>query len=455
MKPALNGMRTASLVALLLTIGSVACVLTAPPAAAAQANPGYTTEEFNAYNQAKSTADPAAKIKALDAFVAKYNNPTLMPYVYTDEYQAYYATKNYAKTIETIDKLLALGDKLDAATKLRALLSRAQAYGAGATDPALQTPEMLTKTRDTAAQGLTLANGLAKPANMTDAQFDTQKKSLGFIFNSVAGTAASYQKDWKATIASFKVALTMNAEDAFTHYRLGAAYLQDAPPQANDGFWELGRSLALKIQGGDQVKQYMRGRLVQYQQPGCDKLADDEINQIVTQAGAGTDKPADFNIPSAQDLQTARDDTNSFLPWLQEGGAHGKTMWLATCGLEYPDVAVRVMEIVQGDAADKFTLRVFRAPTEDEMKAGTAPNMEIHVAGQPEVKGIHKDDLLRFTGTLNGYQQTPFLLTWDDSKVNSDDLNDLTAPTPTPGRGGRGGAAPGRGGAGRGRGATQ
>ena len=115
----------------------------------------------------------------------------------------------------------------------------------------------------------------------------------------------------------------------------------------------------------------------------------------------------------------ARDDTNNFLPWLKEGGTHGNTMWLATCGLEFPDVAVRVMEIVPGDAPDKTTLRVFRAPTAEEMKAATAPNMEVHVVGQPDVRKLHKDDLLRFTGTLNGYQPEPFLLTWDDAKINA------------------------------------
>jgi hypothetical protein len=162
-------------------------------------------------------------------------------------------------------------------------------------------------------------------------------------------------------------------------------------------------------------------------------------------SAASAERPADFNIPSAQELQAARDDTNSFLPWLQEGGGHGKTMWLATCGLEYPDVAVRVMEIVPGDAPDKFTLRVFRAPTEEEMKAATAPNMEIHITGQPDVKKIPKDDYIRFTGTLSGYQPTPFLLTWDDAKVNQQDLQEIPAETPAPGRGGRPAAAPGRG----------
>jgi tetratricopeptide (TPR) repeat protein len=445
MKPALKWMRTASLLAALLVMASAAWAQGAAPAAQAPANPGYTTAEYNDYNAAKNTADPAAKIRALEAFIAKYNNPTLMPFVYRELYTTYFAQKNYVKTIEFIDKLLALGDKVDAPTQLAALVQRGIAYGAGATDAALQTPEILTKTREASAQGLTALAALAKPANMADAAFENQKKAIGFVFNSAAGIAASYLKDYKAAATSFKAALVLNPNDATTHYRLGAAYLQDTPPMANDGFWELGRSMALNIPGGDQVKQFMRGRLIQYQQPGCEKLADDQINQVLTLSAAGGERPFDFNIPSMQELQMARDDTTNFLPWLQEGGAHGNIMWLATCGLEFPDVAVRVMELIPGDVPENTTFMVFRAPTQAEMEAATAPNMEVHIVGQPDARKILKDSLLRFTGTLNGYQPTPFLLTWDDARVNADDLADLTATTP--GRGGRGGAGRGRGGA--------
>jgi hypothetical protein len=201
------------------------------------------------------------------------------------------------------------------------------------------------------------------------------------------------------------------------------------PPQADDGLWELGRSLALNIQGADQVKAYLRGRLIQYQQPGCEMSADEEVNQILTLTAAGAERPADFHIPSMEELQAARDDTMNFLPWLQEGGQHGQVMWLATCGLEYPDVAVRVMEVVPGEG-DGTTLRVFRAPTQEEMEAATAPNMEIHVVGQPDARKFKKDDYLRFTGTLSGYQPMPFLLTWNEARVNPEDLPGATPARP-------------------------
>ena len=449
MKPALRWVRIASLLTVLLAMAA-----TVRAQGAAPASPAYTTAEYNEYNAAKGIAAPADKIKALEAFTAKYPNTALLEFAYRDLYTTYYTQKNYPKTIEYVDKLLALGDKVQAATRLGALINRGQAYGAGATDAALQTPEMLTKTREASAQGLAAIAALPKPANMTDDAIKKQKDAIGFVFNSVAGIAASYQKDYKGAATSFKAAMALNPEDATTHYRLGAAYLQDMPMQANDGFWELGRAIALKIPGDAQVKQFMQGRLIQYQQPSCNKAVDDEINSILMASAAGADRPADFNVSSAMDLQSARDDTNNFLPWLQGGGKNANTMWLATCGLEFPDVAVRVMEIVPGDSPDKFTMRAFRAPTQEEMQAGTMPNMEIHIAEQPDVKKLNKDDFVRFTGTLNGYQQSPFMLTWDMSKVNAEDLQDAAAPAGgAPGRG-RGGAA-GRGGAGRGRGAAQ
>jgi hypothetical protein len=43
--------------------------------------------------------------------------------------------------------------------------------------------------------------------------------------------------------------------------------------------------------------------------------------------------------------------------------------------------------------------------------------------GQPEAKRIQKDDYVRFTGTVSGYSQSPFLLTWDNAKVNAEDIS--------------------------------
>lgn len=433
MKPACKWVSVA-FIAAALVISAAAVTWAAPQEQQQQQKPNYTLAEYNAYMDAHNEKDPQAKIKKLDDFVMKFPGSALMLYIYGDYDATYFSLKNYPKTIEYADKLLAL-PMVDIGTRLQTLGYRAQASLYGSGEKELQTPEAYTKAKDAAAQGLQTLSQWQKPQNMSDEQFANNKKVLGVLFNSVAGIAESGLKDYKAAADSYKAVLALDPSDAVTHFRLGVAYLQEMPPDAPNGFWELSRSIALKGPGEAQVRTYLRNQLLHYQQPSCDKLADDEMNQMITLAGTSADRPASMVIPSAEELQKARDDTANFLPWLQEGGEHSRVMWLATCGLEYPDVGVKVLDIMPGDN-DSFTLKVYRPAAADpdaaakEMDAATMPNMEVHIAGQPDVKRLMKDDAVRFTGTLKDYQQSPFLLTWDNAKVNPEDLQ----PAPTGGK---------------------
>lgn len=433
MKPACKWVSVA-FVAAALVMSAAAATWAAPQEQQQQQKPNYTLAEYNAYMDAHGEKDPQTKIKKLDDFVMKFPMSALTLYIYGDYYITYYSLKNYPQTIAYVDKLLALPN-VDLGTKLQSLGYRAQAMLYGSGEKPLQTPEAFTKAKDAAAQGLQTLNQWQKPQNMSDDQFGTNKKGLGILFNSVAGIAESGLKDYKSAADSYKAVLALDPNDAVTHFRLGVAYLQEMPPAAPDGFWELSRSIALKGPGEAQVRTYLRNQLLHYQQPSCDKLADDEMNQMITLAATSTDRPASMVIPSTDDLQKARDDTANFLPWLQEGGDHGRVMWLATCGLEYPDVGVKVLDIMPADN-DNFTLKVYRPAAADpdaaakEMDAATMPNMEVHIVGQPDVKRLMKDDAVRFTGTLKDYQQSPFMLTWDNAKVNPEDLQ----PAPTGGK---------------------
>jgi tetratricopeptide (TPR) repeat protein len=430
MKPACKWFGVACLAMALWIFGGAVAAGAAPQDQ--QQKPNYTLAEYNAYQAAHNEKDPQARIKSLDDFVSKYPMSALIPYIYRDYYLTYYQLKNYPQTIEYVDRLLTLGDKIDLGTRLEALIARAQASFYGSGDKALQTPEAYTKAKEAAAQGLQTLGQWQKPQNMTDEQFGTQKKSIGLLFDSVAGIAASGLKDYKAAVEFYKAALALDPNDAVTHFRLGVAYLQENPPDAQNGYWELARSIALKGPGEAQVRTYLRNQLLHYQQPSCDKLVDDEMNQLLSLAGTSAERPTSMTMPSAEDLQKARDDVTNFLPWLQGGGEHGKTMWLATCGLEYPDVGVKVLEIMPGDG-DNLTLKVYRPSATDpdaaakEMDAATMPNMEVHVVGQPDAKRIQKDDAVRFTGTLSAYQQSPFMLTWDNAKLNPEDLQPAPA----------------------------
>ncbi|MBZ5661951.1 MAG: hypothetical protein LAO08_16245 [Acidobacteriia bacterium] len=393
----------------------------AAPAAAAQAKPTYTLAEYNAYKDADAEPNPQQKIAKLDAFVKQYPNSTLMPYIYRDYYLTDYALKNFAGTMDYADKMIALGDKVDTQGRLEAYVARAQAYYVGQGMKELQTADVQTKARDAAVAGLKTLDEWKKPDQMADDAFAQQVKGFKVLLNSIAAMTSTSLKDYPGAAGFYKTVLTIDPTDAVSHFRLGVVDLQMNPPAANDGFWELARSIGLKAPNAAQVQTYLKNQLIRYQQPSCDKLVDDQVTELITLATSSADKPATLNVPSAADLQKARDDTANFLPALKGGGDAGKVMWLASCGLEYPDVGVRVMDapVVEGD---NVTLKVFRGATPEEIEAATEANMEVKIVGQPEAKKLEKDAVVRFTGTLTGYTQTPFLLTWDKAKINTEDL---------------------------------
>jgi tetratricopeptide (TPR) repeat protein len=395
----------------------------AAPLAAAQdqAKPGYTLPEYNTYKDADAETNPQQKVTKLDAFVKAYPNSTLMPYIYRDYYNAYMALKNFAQVMEYCDRMIALGDKIDAQGRIEAYYTRAQAFYLGSSDKSFQVPDIQTKARDAALAGLKTVDDLKKPDAEAAADFEKQKNGVKVLFNSIAAMTSMTMKDYPASAGYYKAVLAIDPTDAVSHFRLGVVYLQMAPPQANDGFWELARSIGLKAPNAAQVQTYLKNQLIRYQQPSCDKLVDDQVTELITLASASADKPATLNVPSAADLQKARDDTTNFLPNLKAGGDAGKIMWLASCGLEYPDVGVRVMDAPAVDG-DNVTLKVFRGATPEEIEAATEANMEVKIVGQPEAKKIEKDAVVRFTGTLVGYTQTPFMLSWDKCKVNTEDL---------------------------------
>src|SRR6267142_1505855 len=319
----------------------------------AQQKPAYTLAEYNAYKAADAEQNPQQRIKLLDDFVKQYPASTLLPYIYRAYYLTNYALKNYAGTLEYADRQIALGDKIDAQTK----------------------------ARDAAGQGLKTLDEWKKPEAMAQDAYDQTKKGYTVLFNTIAAMTSMSLKDYPSAATSYKAVLATDPNDAVSHFRLGVVYLQMTPPQGTDGFWELARSIALKAPNAAQVQTYLKNQLIRYQQPACDQLVTDQITELVTLAGGSPDRPATLNIPSAAELQKARDDTGNFLPALKAGGDPGKVMWLASCGLEYPDVGVRLMETpaVEGD---NVNLKVFRGATPEEIEAATGPNMEVKIIAE-------------------------------------------------------------------------
>jgi len=396
----------------------------APPAGQDAAKPQYTMAEYNSFTAAQQVKDPTQQIKALDDFVAKYPNSALLIYVYPLYYNAYSQLKNFPKVMENADKLLALGDKVEAPVKYQAYYARAFAYSN--TNPPPTDPEVNRKARQAALDGLKTLSDLKKPDNMSQADFDKQKLQPMILFNYTAANAATQLKDYPAAVESYKEVLKLTPDDAITSYRIGQAYVAMTPPKTLDAFWYFARAVTAKGANqaqSNQVKTYLRKLIVNYQQAACDNLTDAELNELLQLASSSPERPSSYNLPGAQDLDAARKDMTiaSVIADLKAGGDKGKVTWLAACGLEFPDVPGKLIEVTPG--TDAVVLKVAFVTSDAEFDSKTTPDMEVKVVAQPDAAKLEKDNPVRFTATLASYDPDPsFMLHWDKAKVNEEDI---------------------------------
>lgn len=414
-----------------LSLVSLPARAATPQAAQQSQQPSYTLPEYNAEQAAAAEKDPQARIKLLDAFVAQYPNSTLLPYIYQFYYQTYYQLKNYAKAIEYADKLVALGDKAEISVRVPAIQARVQLFGLVFDPKAADAHDQLVRQRDAALLGVKLLPDLKKVPNTTVT--DDQIKAGTAYMEAAIGAASTQLKDYPAAIDAFKAVLTINPKDAVSSYRLGLAYLNSTPPQYLDGFWQLARAIDLKIPDDAKVKDYLRSRILAYEQPGCDSQVDAQLSELLQLAANAPDRPATYTIPSHDDLAKIGQSSTiiTVINDLSAGGDKAKMTWLAICGAEFPEVVGKIIDVQKSDAYVDFM--VFTSDNADQMQAATTANMDVKVwiapkpgaaAGapavtpQPDVVRLQKDDPIRFSGALVSYDPSPFLLHWDQVKVD-------------------------------------
>lgn len=414
-----------------LLVTATLLAVTIAPVTAAQQKTTYTLPEYNSFQGCQAEKDPQTKVRCLDGFMAQYPNSTLRQYIYLVYYQTYFQLKDYAKSIDYTDKLVALGDQADLATRLGAIQARVQlfplAFKANAPDASSQ----LQKAKDAAVLGLKLLPDLKK-AN--SAVTDDQVKTLTTTLQNSLGTVDLQMKDYPGAVEAFKAVLTSNPTDALSSYRLGLAYLQQSTPAQPvpatvlDGYWALARAIDLKVQDADKVKDYLRKTILSYEQLTCDTLADAQLNELLQLAANAPERPATYSIPFAADLQKIAQQSTiiTLLSDLQAGGDKATMTWLALCGAEFPEVVGKIIDV--SGPPEALVFHVFTSGNQDEMQNATTANMEVKVADQPDAARLAKDDPIRFSGTVVTYDAQPFLLHWDKCKVDPTIIPEKTEP---------------------------
>jgi tetratricopeptide (TPR) repeat protein len=400
--------------------------------AGAAAQPKYTMAEYNAYQAAAAEKNPAAQLKLLDDFVAKYPNSALLNYIYSLYYKNYGSQKNFPKAIEYADKLIALPTATPT-EKYEAYSVRAFAYNN------IQNPDPATAKAayDAAQAGIQAVNAVPKPDGVDDAKFTEQKNQSITFFTGTAANAAMAAKDYPKAIEAYKAILAKTPDDLTSNYNLGKAYMALTPPNQPDALWAFARAGSSKSanqQQSTQVKTYLRKLIANYQGGTvCDALTDAELNELLQLASTSPDRPATYKLFSAADLDAGRKDMTiaSVVTDLKAGGDKAKLTWTASCGLEFPDVPGKIIEVTPG--SDVVVLKNAFVTSDAEFQAATTPNMEVKIAGQPEAGKLEKDNPVRFTGTLESYDPDPaFMLHWDKAKVNEEDLPKEKGPAKKP-----------------------
>jgi tetratricopeptide (TPR) repeat protein len=393
--------------------------------AGAAPQPRYTVAEYNAYTAAAAEKNPAAQIKTLDDFVAKYPNSSLLNYVYALYYKNYLQQRNFPKAIEYADKELALRDKATPTDRYEAYYVRAVAYN-NIPNPDVQSAKA---AREAALSGLKSIGEVAKPEGVDQAKFDEQKKLSTIFFNGTAGSAGLAAKDCAGAAESYKAVLAITPDDLTSNYNLGKAYTCMNPPAQVDALWAFARAATSKSANEQQsksIKAYLRKLIANYQGGTvCDALTDAELNELLQLASSSADRPTSYKLYSGAELDAARKDMTiaSVVTDLKAGGDKAKLTWTAACGLEFPDVPGKIIEVTAGP--DTVVLKNAFVTSDAEFEAATTPNMEVTIktTDQPDAAKLEKDNAVRFTGTLESYDPDPaFMLHWDKAKVNIEDL---------------------------------
>jgi len=199
-----------------------------------------------------------------------------------------------------------------------------------------------------------------------------------------------------------------------------------------DGFWFVARGAASKAATQQQKKQltdYLRKLISNYQQASCDSITDAELNELLQLAASTPARPDTYKIPGVEDLNAARKDMTikSVMDTLKAGGEQAKITWLAACGLEFPEVPGKVIEVAP--SADNVVIKAAFVTSEEEFNSKTTADVEVKIIGQPDAQRLEKDAAFHFTATIASFDPNPAFMThWDKGKVKEDDIPADKAP---------------------------
>jgi tetratricopeptide (TPR) repeat protein len=381
-------------------------------------------EEYNTYQTMNAEKDAKKKIELAEAFLQKFADSAVKNYVYAAMMNAYQQLGDTTKAVETARKVMESdANNLDALRYLSFVFPFTFKL-----DSADATSE-LSRAESDARHGLEVLGKLAKPANVSEEQFNQAIKPVRDIFNNAVGFVALQRKDYPGAITSFKAALEDNPSDLYAAYRMGVAYLLSTPPDYNNGFWYLSRAVALGKTSNTSdtagIEKYLNQAYVNYH-GNMEGLSD-----IIAQAATSPNPPADFEVavlkPPAPTGNPNIDNFNKVTFPLRLGGSRAEQAWAQLKGQPL-GLGGYVNSVEKSEDAGAYVVRIAL----DQAKASSGYDIELKDSTQSKAADLGEGDPVRFQGNISAYTSTPtFSLTLDQGKINDDDLEAASAKAKT------------------------
>ena len=348
--------------------------------------------EYNAYVAAVQQKDPNAKISGLEAFLTQYPNSVMKSQALELLMGAYQQTNNSKKTMETAAKVVAADSCNMRALALLAFYNRMLAQNG---DPSAN----LADGKKYAEQGL------ACWPKITDPEVTKMKPQMDPIFQSAIGIADYQAKDYAGAATALKDVVAANPADFSVVYPLALAYLNQTPPDYQNGIWFAARAAAVApAQNKAGIEKYARSQYVKFH------AGDDGWAELLAAANANGQqmpiKPAPTPAEQAHDMVVKTPaDKMDFAQWefvLTNGSQEDQdAVWNVIKGK-----AVQMNGTIMSTAQDAFMI----AGSSDDIDAKKA-DITLKFEEKVPVKMIPKDGAsFDFQGEPASYTPNPFMM---------------------------------------------
>jgi len=326
--------------------GAAAPAQAAAPAAQAQAPAQAPVikdpAEYNAYVAAAQAKDPNAKISGMEAFLTQYPNSVMKNQALEILLGTYQQAGNVKKAVETAVKLVAAEPCPVPALFLLTFVNRASAQGG---DP--NGKQESVDAGKYGQQGLDCLPKYTKPEGVSDADYQTQVKTMKENFLAGVGWAALQTQDYPKAEDNLKQAIDANPPDSQKDlgliYPLALSYLSQKPPDYQNGIWWATRAAAVApAQNEPALEKYAHGQYIKYRQD------EEGWPELMAAAKEGTQVPIKPPLTPADQAHKMIADTND-----AEGKPHPEKMDFATWEFILSNGSQEDQDVVWSGAKDK------------------------------------------------------------------------------------------------------